>query len=518
MFTEDLWNSWSKEEEKNYTIENGKRKYHKKGYLHLDHKFWFPDRKEELKIILKNDLKVYKKPLKRSEFWSFKPFLKILIKTPRYRYQELERQNELETKTRPICFASHIDSLIFGFYSFGLTKKYEQYLRDHEFDDCVLAYRSDLGLCNIQFAKEAFMQVQKRGSCTAIALDIKGYFDNIDHIILKEKWQRIWGGLLPEDQYRLYKRLTNYSYIKKDSFLRIFKGRKTRDEEHIDCLLDIVPGGSVYEKFEIIFKKRLIVNNTKPDKKTRRLKGIPQGSALSALLSNIYLIDFDKEIYDKSIKEGFIYRRYCDDLLLICDTDKSNDLKDFVIKKICADYFLTIQPAKVETIDFHENSKGIIRAFKRSRNKLNKSVKTNALNEKAFYKCLQYLGFEYNGENIYIRSSSLSRYFVKMRARIVKTVSMAYGASTKSNKIFLQQLFNRYSHFGERNFITYAYKASLKKYENSNGETKEGMDSISIRKQVSRHFIILKNNLLKKNEQRLIYKEKRNKPVTRKQV
>ena len=57
--------------------------------------------------------------------------------------------------------------------------------------ECILAYRSDLGKCNIQFAKEAFDQVRKRGECTAIALDIKGYFDNIDHETLKEKWQTI---------------------------------------------------------------------------------------------------------------------------------------------------------------------------------------------------------------------------------------------------------------------------------------------------------------------------------------
>ena len=39
---------------------------------------------------------------------------------------------------------------------------------------------------------------------------------------------------------------------------------------------------------------------------------------------------------------------------------------------------------------------------------------------------------------------------------------MAYGATAKSDKIFLQQLFEKYSHLGVRNFITYAYNASKK--------------------------------------------------------
>jgi len=43
--------------------------------------------------------------------------------------------------------------------------------------------------------------------------------------------------------------------------------------------------------------------------------GIPQGSALSALLSNIYLVDFDEYMFKLGQTIGFIYRRYCDDIL-----------------------------------------------------------------------------------------------------------------------------------------------------------------------------------------------------------
>lgn len=113
----------------------------------------------------------------------------------------------MECKIRPICFASHLDSLIFGFYSFGLNNKYQKYIIEKGFDDCVLAYRSDTGKCNIQFSKEIFDEVkhfnQTKGGCTAIALDIKGYFDNIDHVVLKEKWVKVWGERLPADQFKI---------------------------------------------------------------------------------------------------------------------------------------------------------------------------------------------------------------------------------------------------------------------------------------------------------------------------
>lgn len=519
MFTEELWEAWVEQESSNYKEEKGKRKYLKKGYLHFDNKFWFPERKEELKQLLQNNLKIFRPHLKRTEFWAFSPFLKILIKTPRYRYQELDGFHDLETKIRPICFASHLDSLIFSFYSFCLTRKYEDYIIKKDFAKCVLAYRSDLGNCNIQFAKEVFNEVKKRDECTAIALDIKGYFDNIDHETLKEKWQTIIGGLLPEDQYRIYKVLSKYSYVSKNSFLKRFKGPKKRGERLPATLLDLLQGKKDIEKFQLLRESKLIVINNKPYEKTNRYKGVPQGSALSALLSNIYLIDYDKEMYEKAEAENFVYRRYCDDILIICDTNKSNELKKYAIDKIAnAPYFLTIQPKKVETIDFKYNSKKIIRSFKRSKEHPERIPKTNIINEKIYYKPLQYLGFEFNGQNILIRSSSLSRYFRKMRLRINKTISMAYGGTAKSNKVFLKQIFERYSHLGERNFITYGYNASQEFYKNGKGNLKEGMNSISIKKQLSRHFVILKNTLGSKNEQRVTFKNNRNKPVTKKKL
>jgi RNA-directed DNA polymerase len=105
-----------------------------------------------------------------------------------------------------------------------------------------------------------------------------------------------------------------------------------------------------------------------------------------------------------------------------------------------------------------------------------------------------------------------------MRSRIIKTVSMAYGATAKSNKIFLKQLFEKYSHLGERNFITYAYNASKEFYSNGNGKVQKGMNSASIKKQLSRHFNVMKSTLESKNEQRLNYKATTNKPRQRKQI
>jgi len=234
--------------------------------------------------------------------------------------------------------------------------------------------------------------------------------------------------------------------------------------------------------------------------------GIPQGTAMSALLSNIYLCDYDEYMNAKAENEGFMYRRYCDDILIVCDSDKAEALQKIAFEKIIHDCLLEIQPKKVELTLFEPNSKGIIRAFNKKKLKEKAISHTDSSNEKYFYKSLQYLGFEFNGQDIFIRSSSLSRYFMRLKARIVKTISMAYSDKSTSNKIFKEQLFHRYTHLGKRNFLKYAYNASKKSYQNAGGESKEGMDSIAIRKQVSRHFDHLTKALNKKNEQRFNWK------------
>ena len=512
LFSEDTWDRWAAHEETNYKLIKNKsganiRKYLKKGYTHFDLPIWFPKHKNDIKQILKNDLRSYHKVHRRLENYAFSPFIKLLIKTPRYRYQASEGDFALETKIRPICYAAHRDSLIFGFYAFALNEKYQDYIKKFEFEECVLAYRTDLdGKCNIQFAKEVFDEVKKRGNCTAIALDIKGYFDHINHKLLKEKWGKILRVSLPKDQDRLFKALTEYSYTSKNSILKKYNITLSKLSTPPKTLLDLVPGVKNYQKYQRLRDDKLIVTNNKPNRKSNTMIGIPQGTAMSALLSNIYLCDYDQYMAERAKEEGFMYRRYCDDILIICDSSKAETLQKDAIKKITDDCLLDIQDKKVELTLFEPNSKGAIRAFNKKKMNKNAIVSTDGANEKYYYKSLQYLGFEFNGQDIFIRSSSLSRYFIRLKARVVKTVSMAYSDKSTSNKIFKEQLFHRYTHLGKRNFLKYAYNASKKYYQNSGGDIKEGMDSKAIRKQVGRHFAHLVKALHKKNEQRFIWK------------
>jgi len=514
LYSEENWARWVKK------VENG---FKLKTYLHFDHPLDFPNSKDKIKILVESSDKIASH--------SFKPLVKIKLKTPRYKYQEelaggpfltvKEREENycLDTKVRPISFASHLDRYIYSFYSFCLNEKYQTYIKDKEFDACVFAYRNDLDeKCNIQFAKEVFDYIKKTGECTAIALDVKGYFDSIDHQILKEKWCKILGvpdKELPLDQYNIFCSLTRYSYVNNVSILKHYNINLEEYKENIKpfpTLTDLIPGFKFKNKFSEIREKNLIAkNNTHEVLKDsfKRYYGIPQGSPMSALLSNIYLVDFDREIYELSQNEKFFYRRYCDDLIVIVPNDKVKYYHDLIGKKI-KDYKLKIQGKKTEIIKFAKDKTGKLRGFNQI--KLNHINGFNeGLTEEQCYKSLQYLGFEFNGHKTYIRGSSLSRFFRKMHKRIIKTVSMYYSPNATGNKIFKKQIFERYSHLGKRNFLSYAINASKKFYFNNRGEKKLGMDAPEIKKQISRHVDILFAELKTKTAQRIRYKTKKGK-------
>jgi len=63
-------------------------------------------------------------------------------------------------------------------------------------------------------ANAAFEEVKKHDACSVIAIDISGFFDNLDHKKLKEKWCQVLGkNSLPDDHYKAFKAVTRFSRI-----------------------------------------------------------------------------------------------------------------------------------------------------------------------------------------------------------------------------------------------------------------------------------------------------------------
>src|SRR5690606_33553240 len=93
-------------------------------------------------------------------------------------------------------------------------------------------------------------------------------------------------------------------------------------------------------------------------------------------------------------------------------------------------------------------------------------------------KPLQYLGFLYDGEKILIRSAALAKYSERMRRGIrlakktkIKRNRIKIFSGQKPTKLYKRKIYERYSHLGGRNFITYAHRAA--KFMNSSAIKKQ---------------------------------------------
>lgn len=349
-----------------------------------------------------------------------------------------------KSKERPIAFASHIDSQIYAYYSSLLNVLYEAQIEKREIGDSVLAFRS-LGKSNIDFAKEAFNRISEYGPCGVVAVDISGFFDNLDHEIIKHNWcSLLEADRLPPDHYNVFKSVTRFSLVSKFDVYGLFDISKNnpRDGRKRIC--------NAKEFRERVRGNGLITGNPKHS------KGIPQGSPISALLSNIYMLDFDERMHQIIAEVGGTYYRYCDDMLFIIPAELTKDIEQTVQAEI-SKLKLDINPDKTE-----------IRFFKPTR-------VGGLVSEKP----LQYLGFTYDGQQILIRSAALARYSERMRrgVRLAKATKkkrdrLKARIGVEPNPLYKQKLYDKYSHLGNRNFIRYGLRAADK------------MNSKSIRRQL----------------------------------
>ncbi|OQB95069.1 MAG: Reverse transcriptase (RNA-dependent DNA polymerase) [Verrucomicrobia bacterium ADurb.Bin118] len=340
-------------------------------------------------------------------------------------------------KDRPICYAAHKDAAIYGYYGQLLAAAYESKIRGVGITDCVTAFRESCKRCNIDFAQEAFEWIGQKGECTALAFDIKGFFDNLDHTILKAQWCRVLGtDHLPEDHYAVFRSLSKFAFVDRAAVFREFgisaQNPRANQRKRI-C--------SPLEFRERVRGKHLVQTNTS-------CKGIPQGSPMSAVLSNIYMWDFDVAVAQHIQAAGGLYRRYCDDMLCVVPLDKERETEDFVLAEI--------QKVKLEV----QGEKTKRHHFRIEGGKLSADEP------------LQYLGFIFDGHRTLLRTASVARYYRKMRAAVrlaVQTKRKADAVRAEHGEakepLKRRKLNIRYSYVGRHNFISYAIRAAKKMVE-----------------------------------------------------
>lgn len=144
----------------------------------------------------------------------FLPFLQYAKSYQPFRDQTTRPKK----KDRLIRYASRRDSPIFAHYRQILSARYEEKLAALGIADVPIAYRkipisngATGGKCNIDFAHDLFAEICKYDRCTVIALDIRKYFESIDHGRLYEVWCDLLAvRKLSADHLAVFKAITKY--------------------------------------------------------------------------------------------------------------------------------------------------------------------------------------------------------------------------------------------------------------------------------------------------------------------
>lgn len=466
---------------------------------------------------------------------AFLPFIHKKVIKRRYR-RSIKKDGastkcrSAKKKERELYYSNHLDSNIYSYYAFILSEKYEQILKKRNIEDVVTAYRRipvhpnnkhSRNKCNIDFANEVFDFIRKNHEkhLVAISFDIKSFFDNLDHKIIKKSWCSILGvNTLDDAHYNVYKNITKFSYIEEYEIFHEFKneiiietksGKQKRKK--IDKIKYLRNQSAIAFCKKNEFKQRIAKKGYIKKNKyiidsgeiRIRNKGIPQGSPISSILANIYLLDFDTKINNYVKKNNGLYRRYSDDMVVICNADLRESIIS-LLKSELIKFGLETQESKTQI--FH---------FKRNKDKYScyfESQNGNLVQNRNF----EYLGFQFDGYFALLKSSSLAKFYRKMKRTLNR--STYYAKFTKNGKLkgelFRTRLYKKFSYLGAKrrmkyvkdktdpskwiktykydwgNFLTYAYFAA------------RIMDNNKIKHQVKNHWNIL-NKLIKEKEEYL---------------
>ncbi|WP_196893984.1 reverse transcriptase domain-containing protein [Aureivirga marina] len=429
----------------------------------------------------------------------FVPLIHRTMSQRKYRPLKSASKNKFGKRERTVCdkkirkiyYPSHLDSIIYSYYNFILTNKYENYIKNKPFKDSPVAYRKiPIGnerkgnKSNIEFAFEAFNFLEKNKSrkLSIIVADVTSFFDNLDHKILKTQWKKILEvNELPKDHYALYKNLVSKKYVyENDLFKRFqnkliierFKPHNTNEKElkrkYIKKIYNLRKENVVAfctkkdffnEATDLIRVEKPYKDNLRKNMGKEVLKGIPQGTPLSATLANIYMLDFDEKIYkntSENSKKGF-YQRYSDDLIIICDQKDEKYFYNLIKREVEIISKLEIQRSKTNIyryeLDVNNNFHGGI--FEDGKLNSNKQ--------------LEYLGFMYDGKKIRIKTAGFSQFYRKMNRSFKRGTYFAKKNNSTSEFLYETRLYKKYTHVGSKRKMKWIKVPNTeKKYIKSN--------------------------------------------------
>ncbi len=222
-------------------------------------------------------------------------------------------------------YASHRDACILSKYAYELTLILDKYYEKEGLSENVIAYRQ-LGRSNYDFSADAYRFAEANCPCVVLCYDITGFFDDLDHAILKNHLKRLLCVTeLSTDWYKVFKHVTKFSKVDR-AVLQAhpkFSARMAGQSRQPIAKISEVREASI------------------PIESNPNKFGIPQGTPISSALSNLYMIGIDGVMAAICANIGGLYQRYSDDILVICPLDKETEItkkiEEEVVRQIGAE-------------------------------------------------------------------------------------------------------------------------------------------------------------------------------------
>lgn len=358
---------------------------------------------------------------------SFYPFIHFVKSRSRY-------GKKVQKKSRELYYCSHLDRCVYQRYAFLLNYKYNNWVKNHGIDNVAIAYRDNLGKNNIDFAKDAFDAIRSFEQCFVLIGDFTNFFDKLEHQYLKLMLCKVLGvERLPQDYFSVFRNITRFS--------------SWDWKDLVEVAGEDITNRGVRKKInskDTVITKEQFTENKKHIIKNKLGVGVPQGSPISAVLSNIYMIDFDEYIKSYVNEKNGIYMRYSDDFIIVLPYEDEADIADY----------------KSFIFSYIESMKGLVDLQKEKTSCY--IYKHESIYENNQPSSINYLGFLFDGKNIKIRPRAITKYYYRMR-RKARTIGRSNWKSSKGRHISAKKLYGIYSHNDEKQtFIDYAKKARKK--------------------------------------------------------
>lgn len=345
---------------------------------------------------------------------SWVPLIHYVKTVQRYRPTE----GKTVSKRRDIMYASHRDACILSRYAATITERLDNHYERAGLSDHVAAYRK-LGKSNYHFSSDVRRFAVENAPCVVFCFDIEGFFDHLDHVILKDRLKRLLGVTeLPTDWYKVFRHVTKYSKIARDALAEhhTFGPRiNSRMARLIGTIAEVKAAGLCIQTNSENF-------------------GIPQGTPISSALSNLYMLDVDQRMANVCGSHSALYKRYSDDILIVCKPDSE--------EAIVTAFYEVVYEHKLKIKD----------GAKKDRKVFDPAVPQE----------FQYLGFNISPSGTVIRPASLARQWRRAKRAISRAEKFGLEAIAEGRflKIYTKRLRRRFSPVGARNFSSYARRAS----------------------------------------------------------